>query len=108
MYDLLTATCWQDGPSKFVLEDQDGRSTSTVEIETRYVPVPVILEPRESINSKSSLTDHLLIYKCCSYVLVDQGTLRVDLLDGRDIAAADRGGIYYSRIESVQKLRTFL
>jgi hypothetical protein len=24
-----------------------------VEIETRYVPVPVVLEPRETVNSKS-------------------------------------------------------
>jgi Ca2+-dependent lipid-binding protein len=27
-----------------------------------------------------------------SHVLIDQGTLRVELLDGHDIAAADRGG----------------
>jgi len=43
----------QDGPTKFTLEDDEGRYTSTVEIEARYVPVPVKLEPRESINSES-------------------------------------------------------
>lgn len=30
-----------------------------------------------------------------SYVRVDQGILRVDLLEGKDIHAADRGGLYY-------------
>lgn len=28
-----------------------------------------------------------------SYNYIDQGTLRVDLLDGKDIPAADRGGV---------------
>lgn len=41
----------QSGPSQYTLESMDGGSSSTVEIETRYVPVPVILEARESINS---------------------------------------------------------
>jgi len=45
---------------------------STVEIESRYVPVPVKLDPRETINN--------------------QGILRVDLIDGREIRGVDRGG----------------
>ncbi|KAJ7139747.1 C2 domain-containing protein [Mycena epipterygia] len=59
------------GPQQFTLQDED-RGSSTVMIESRYVPVPVTLEPRESINN--------------------QGTLRVDLLDGTDIRGVDRGG----------------
>ncbi|KAG2155499.1 C2 domain-containing protein [Suillus clintonianus] len=57
--------------SSFTLADADGRS-STVEIESRYVPVPVKLLPRESVNN--------------------QGTLRVDLLAGKDLRSADRTG----------------
>ncbi|KAF7437156.1 hypothetical protein PC9H_003992 [Pleurotus ostreatus] len=60
------------GPTKFTLADENGRNTSTVEVEARYVPVPVKLDPRESINN--------------------QGNLRVELLSGHDIVAADRGG----------------
>ncbi|KAL0950758.1 hypothetical protein HGRIS_007526 [Hohenbuehelia grisea] len=62
-----------DGPQKFTLTDESERlGGSVVEVEARYIPVPVKLSPEESINN--------------------QGTLRVDLLDGRDIHAADRGG----------------
>ncbi|KAG2156538.1 C2 domain-containing protein [Suillus bovinus] len=57
--------------SFFTLTDADDRS-STVEIETRYVPVPVKLMARESINN--------------------QGIFRVDLLAGKDLRAADRTG----------------
>ncbi|KAG2756512.1 tricalbin [Suillus brevipes Sb2] len=60
-----------DRRSSFTLTDEDGHS-STVEIETRYVPVPVKLLARESINN--------------------QGTLRVDLLAGKDLRSADRTG----------------
>lgn len=60
------------GPESFSLDDSDGKATSSVTIEARYIPVHVTLDPRESINN--------------------QGVLRVDLLDGHDIMAADRGG----------------
>ncbi|KAJ6574724.1 C2 domain-containing protein [Mycena capillaripes] len=60
------------GPEQFTLQDSEGRSSSTVMIESRYVPAPVKLEARESINN--------------------QGVLRVDLLDGSDIRGVDRGG----------------
>jgi hypothetical protein len=33
------------------LFDQDDNVTGVVEIETRYVPVPVELEPQETVNS---------------------------------------------------------
>ncbi|KAF8559381.1 tricalbin [Imleria badia] len=62
-----------DRPEPFFLTDVDDETKiSTVEIEARYVPVPVKLEPRESINN--------------------QGVLRVELIEGRDLIAADRGG----------------
>ncbi|KAJ3886025.1 C2 domain-containing protein [Lentinula edodes] len=61
-----------DNAQTFTLNDSDERGTSTVTLEARYIPVPVVLEPRESINN--------------------QGVLNVTLLDGRDIHAADRGG----------------
>ncbi|EJD04407.1 tricalbin [Fomitiporia mediterranea MF3/22] len=60
------------GPTTFTLTDEDQRKTSTIEIEARYVPVDIVLEPRESINN--------------------MGILRVDLMDGRQIRGVDRGG----------------
>ncbi|KAG7450195.1 tricalbin [Guyanagaster necrorhizus] len=60
------------GPQTFTLRDESERDTSRVTVEAHYVPVPVKLEPRESINN--------------------QGVLRVDLIDGREIPAADRSG----------------
>ncbi|EEB86962.1 hypothetical protein MPER_15902, partial [Moniliophthora perniciosa FA553] len=60
------------GPQSFTLMDQEEKNASTVVVESRYVPVPVKLEPRESINN--------------------QGVLRVTLLDGRDLRSADRSG----------------
>ncbi|KAF9270554.1 tricalbin [Marasmius fiardii PR-910] len=61
-----------NGPKSYQLQNGEEKNTSTVTIESRYVPVPVKLEPRESINN--------------------QGSLRVTLLEGRDLRAADRGG----------------
>ncbi|KAG5654026.1 hypothetical protein H0H81_008041 [Sphagnurus paluster] len=60
------------GVQTFTLMDEEEKNSSTVNIEARYIPVPVKLEARETINN--------------------QGTLRVDLLDGHSIHAADRGG----------------
>ncbi|KAG1783596.1 C2 domain-containing protein [Suillus placidus] len=60
-----------DRRSSFTLTHADGHS-STVEIETRYVPVTVKLLARESINN--------------------QGILRVYLLAGKDLRSADRTG----------------
>ncbi|QRV76177.1 C2 domain-containing protein [Ceratobasidium sp. AG-Ba] len=60
------------GPTTFTLVDQDGRNRSTIKIQAKYVPVEIKLDPRESINN--------------------MGVLRVELLDGRDLAAADRSG----------------
>ncbi|KAF7320046.1 hypothetical protein MKEN_00788800 [Mycena kentingensis (nom. inval.)] len=60
-----------EGPQEFTLQSEN-LTTSTVLIESRYVPAPVHLEPRESINN--------------------QGMLRVDLLDAKDLRSADRSG----------------
>ena len=80
----------QDRRESFILTDvQDESKISTVEIEARYVPVPVKLEPRESINST-------LLHPAAGMpltVYIDQGVLRVDLIEGRDLMAADRGGM---------------
>ncbi|CEL57601.1 putative protein PYUK71,03c OS=Schizosaccharomyces pombe (strain 972 / ATCC 24843) GN=SPAPYUK71.03c PE=1 SV=1 [Rhizoctonia solani AG-1 IB] len=59
-------------PKTFTLTDQDGKNTSTVNIQAKYVPVEIKLDPRESINN--------------------MGILRVELIDGREIHAADRSG----------------
>ncbi|KAI0757330.1 tricalbin [Daedaleopsis nitida] len=62
-----------DGPSEFTLMDPDDEDKkSFVTLETRYLPVPIKLDPKESVNN--------------------QGLVRVDLLDGHGIHAADRGG----------------
>ena len=42
----------QNGPHTYVLDDNEGKSNSTVVVEARYVPVPVTLAPRETVNSK--------------------------------------------------------
>ncbi|KAI5991533.1 C2 domain-containing protein [Pisolithus albus] len=55
----------------YTLTNDEDKASSVV-IETRYVPVPVKLEPRESINN--------------------QGVLRVELIGAKDLRAADRGG----------------
>ena len=79
----------QDGTIKRTLYDSDGKSIGTVELEARYIPVPVKLEPRESVNSERDT--------CLSRIplkpLSDQGILQVQLLDGGEIHGADRGGV---------------
>jgi len=40
-----------EGPHTFELFDDEGKNRSTITVESRYVPVPVKLEARESINS---------------------------------------------------------
>lgn len=67
----------------------DESNNSTVEIEARYVPVPVKLEPRESINS----TLFRLLADTFFMKYTDQGVLRVELIEGRDLMAVDRGGM---------------
>ncbi|KAI8455528.1 C2 domain-containing protein [Phakopsora pachyrhizi] len=61
-----------DEPHEFVLEDLEGGNRSTVMIQCRYIPVPIILEPRESINN--------------------MGVLSVILENGKDLPSADRNG----------------
>lgn len=61
----------QNKESEFALTNERGQS-STVKLISKYVPVPVTLEPRESINN--------------------MGSLRVDVISGHDLIAADRGG----------------
>ncbi|KZT06296.1 tricalbin [Laetiporus sulphureus 93-53] len=82
-----------DGPTTFTLVDKDDADKkSTVQLEARYLPVPIKLEARESINN--------------------QGMLRVDILDGRDIQAVDRGGksdpfvVFYLNGQKVYKSET--
>ncbi|WVQ85964.1 hypothetical protein IAT38_008132 [Cryptococcus sp. DSM 104549] len=59
-------------PTDFVLTQPDGSHRSTVKIAARFVPVNIVLEPRESINN--------------------QGILRVDVLDAKGLHGADRSG----------------
>ncbi|KIM32474.1 hypothetical protein M408DRAFT_327029 [Serendipita vermifera MAFF 305830] len=61
-----------DGPTTFELADVDGDNKSTVVIAAKFVPVPIKLSPRESMNN--------------------QGHLRIDILDAKDLHAADRSG----------------
>lgn len=49
----------QNGPHTFVLNDNEGDRNSTVVIEARYIPVPVKLEPRETVSSKSIRVGYL-------------------------------------------------
>jgi Ca2+-dependent lipid-binding protein len=61
-----------NGPHTYALKDEQDRNNSTVMVEARYIPVPVRLEARESVNN--------------------QGILRVELIDGHEIRGVDRGG----------------
>ncbi|POW18700.1 hypothetical protein PSHT_05469 [Puccinia striiformis] len=61
-----------DGPHDFVLQDLEGGNRSTISIQCRYIPVPITLEPRESINN--------------------MGLLTVFLDHAKDLMAADRNG----------------
>jgi hypothetical protein len=61
---------------------------------SKYVPVPVKLEPRESINSKllgiPGVTRSLIPSK-------DMGLLRVEVISAGNLRAADRGGNIFTR-----------
>ena len=62
----------QDKPAEFTLTNDQGGNRSTVTISAKYVPVPIQLEMRETVNN-------------C-------GIIRVDLLEGSGLKAADRNG----------------
>lgn len=47
----LTDTA-QNTPTEFELYDKDGARHSVVTIAAKFVPVPIVLSPRESINSE--------------------------------------------------------
>lgn len=69
-------------------DDEDDKSF--IRIESRYLPVPIKLDPRESVNSEHNYD------RISGTILMnspDQGLIRVDLLDGHSIHAADRGGM---------------
>lgn len=42
-----------DKPATFVLTDAMGGNRNTIVITSKYIPVEITLEPRESVNSKS-------------------------------------------------------
>lgn len=62
----------QDKPADFVLTNESGGNRSTVTISAKYVPVPIQLGMRETVNN-------------C-------GLVRVDLVEGSGLKAADRNG----------------
>jgi len=82
----------QDGTVKRTLRDSDGKSIGTVELEARYMPVPLKLEPRESINSKRGVC----LSSGAAKFPLDQGVLQVQLLNGGEIHGADRSGMLFS------------
>ncbi|KZO90442.1 hypothetical protein CALVIDRAFT_542695 [Calocera viscosa TUFC12733] len=61
-----------DKSATFTLTHDGGSNKSTVEIRTRYIPVDVVLEPRESVNN--------------------MGVMSVTLLRGHNIRGVDRSG----------------
>ncbi|OXB34399.1 transmembrane protein [Cryptococcus neoformans] len=61
-----------NAPYDFVLTEPDGSNRSTVQIAARFVPVDIVLQPRESINN--------------------MGILRVDVIDAKALHGADRSG----------------
>lgn len=81
----------QDGVVKRTLYDQDGKANGTVQLEARYIPVPLKLEPRESINSKADICFSMFVAEIRS----DQGVLQVQLLGGGELRGADRSGMFF-------------
>lgn len=61
----------QNNPTFLKLKDSEGQ-ISTIKVSLKYIPVKMDLDPSESINN--------------------MGTLRVDVLDGKDLPSADRNG----------------
>lgn len=43
---------FQDKPAEFMLTNENGGNRSTVTISAKYVPVPIKLEMRETVNSE--------------------------------------------------------
>jgi Ca2+-dependent lipid-binding protein len=74
----------------FTLRNEDDKNESTVEISTKFIPVHITLEPRESTNSECQYVTQFPLAN--SLLMIDQGSLRVDLIEGRGILAADRSG----------------
>lgn len=70
-YRGMQAKGEQNNPTELKLRDDEGR-ISSVKVSLKYVPIMMKLDPSESINN--------------------MGTLRVDLLDAKDLQAADRNG----------------
>ncbi|WVF68009.1 hypothetical protein IAT40_002771 [Kwoniella sp. CBS 6097] len=60
------------GPAEFVLKHTDGSNLSTITLSARFVPVDIVLEPRESVNN--------------------MGVLRVNVLEAKGLHGADRSG----------------
>ncbi|KAL5614898.1 hypothetical protein BROUX41_004977 [Berkeleyomyces rouxiae] len=60
-----------NNPTILKLKDEDGK-VSTVRVSLKYIPIKMDLDPQESINN--------------------MGTMRVDLISGHDLPAADRNG----------------
>lgn len=61
----------QNNPTVLRLKDDDNRETH-IKVSLKYIPVKMLLDPSESINN--------------------MGNLRVDVLDGADLPAADSNG----------------
>ena len=76
----------QDGTVKRTLCDQDGKSIGTVDLEARYIPVPLKLEARESVNGKRGACISRRVIK----ISLGHGVLRVQLLKAGGIRSVDR------------------
>lgn len=61
----------QNNPTTLKLKDSEGR-ISSIRVSLKYIPIKMKLDPSESINN--------------------MGTLRVDILDAKDLPSADRNG----------------
>lgn len=74
-----------------MLTDENGGHRSTVTISAKYVPVPIKLEMRETVNSKQALPESRL-YQRLTNLHLDTGIIRVDVLEGQNLRSADRNG----------------
>jgi hypothetical protein len=57
----------------------------------RYVPVSIVLEPRESINSRSTHS-RSRASTMSRGLMVDMGVLRVEVIGAKNLMAGDRSG----------------
>lgn len=79
----------QEKPFDFILMDLEGGNRSKITIQCKYIPVPITLEARESVNSASL---PVVSRPRAEEEVTDMGMLTVMVDNAKGLKAADRNG----------------